>query len=342
MVKKKVVLLFLLIVNIIYGQLRITNMRFNTNPYQFVLDIDGQSRPNYSINYDRGTRLLFLEIINSNLSNNISSIVNRNDDFIDNVVTMDFGDGRSNFFLTLKEGVNYQESIWSNPTRLVINFAKEKSNKPLIMIDAGHGGKDLGAVRGRYVEKDIVLSIALKLGKILEKDFNVIYTRKDDTFISLGNRARMANQKKSDLFVSIHANASPNSRASGVEVFYYSKTASDYAKSVAEFENSFDEKFGIKESEAEFIVSDITYNQNKERSHVLSQDMVRRLANTTGFINRGVHGAGFAVLKGSESPAMLVEVGFISNSNEAKLISTPSYQDKVAKEIAESIKNYYK
>lgn len=342
MVKKRVVLLFLLIVNIIYGQLRITNMRFNTNPYQFVLDIDGQRQVNYSINYDRGTRLLFLEVINSNLSSNISSIVNRNDDFIDNVVTMDFGDGRSNFFLTLKDGVNYQESIWSNPTRLVINFTKEKSNKPIIVIDPGHGGRDPGAVRGNIREKDIALSTALRLGKELEKEFNVIYTRKDDRFISLGDRARISNQNIADLFISIHANASPNTGARGVEVFYYSKTASDYARSVAEFENSFDEKFGIKESEADFIVSDITYNQNKERSHVLSQDMVRRMAEVTGFINRGVHGANFAVLRGSKSPAVLVELGFISNPTEARLLANPSYQDRLAKAIAESVKNYFK
>lgn len=342
MARKRVLLLFLLFINTIYGQLTITNMRFNTNPYQFVLDIDGKEKINYSLNYDRGTRLLFLEIINSKLSNKISSIVNRNDDFIENVVTMDFGDGISNFFITLKEGIKYQDSIWSNPTRLVINFTKEKSTKPVIVIDPGHGGRDPGAVRGNLREKDITLSTALRLGRELEKDFNVIYTRKDDRFISLGNRARISNQNGADLFISIHANASPNTGARGVEIFYYSKTASEYARSVAEFENSFDEKFGIKESEADFIVSDITYNQNKERSHVLSQDMVRRMSQATGFINRGVHGANFAVLRGSKAPAVLVELGFISNPNEARLLANPSYQDRMAKSIAESVRNYFK
>ncbi len=342
MVKKKLVLLFLTIINFTFGQLTVDNMRFNSSPSQFVLDILGEDRPIYSINYDKTTRLLFLEITNGKLSKDVKAIVERNDGYIENVVSMDLGDGRSNFFITLEEGVSYKDSVWFNPTRMVLDFEKEKSSKPLIVIDAGHGGRDPGAIGGKYREKDIVLKVALKLGKELEKDFNVAYTRANDTFISLGNRSKIANKKVADLFVSIHANSSKSTNATGAEVFYYSKTESAYAKQIAEFENSVDEKFGIKESEAEFIVSDITYNQNKERSLALAKNMVEKLARSTGFKNRGIHGANFAVLRGSESPAVLVELGFISNPAEAKKMSTGVYQDKMAKMMADSIREYFK
>ncbi len=342
MVKKRVVLLFLIIISFTFGQLTIDNMRFNSSPSQFVLDISGEGKPDYLINYDKTTRLLFLEVTNGKLSNEVKAIVERNDGYIENVVSMDLGDGRSNFFLTLGEGVSYKDSLWTNPTRVVLNFEKERSSKPLVVIDAGHGGKDPGAIGGSYREKDIVLKVALKLGKELEKDFNVSYTRANDSFISLGDRSKVANKKVADLFVSIHANSSRSTNATGVEVFYYSKTESAYAKQIAEFENSVDEKFGIKESEADFIVSDITYNQNKERSLALAKNMVGKLAKTTGFKNRGIHGANFAVLRGSESPAVLVELGFISNPSEAKKMATGSYQDKMAKMMADSIREYFK
>lgn len=332
----------MLIVSGIMAQLKLSNIRFNNNPAQIVFDIEGQGNPDYSVNYDKITRLLFLEVSNMTIDKKVGSMIQRNDSFVENVITMDFEDGKSNFFITLAEDVSYKASIWTNPTRLVFDLDKKKTNRPLIVIDAGHGGRDPGAVRGNYQEKDITLATALKLGKNLEKDFNVAYTRTKDTFIPLGKRTRISNNKKADLFVSIHVNASPNKKAKGVEVFYYSKTASDYAKSVAEFENSFDEKFGIKETEAEFIVSDITYNQNKERSHILSKKAVKNIADSTKFVNRGVHGANFAVLRGSESPAILVELGFISNSNEAKQLSSSSYQEKMAVEIADSIREYFR
>lgn len=342
MLGKRGIILFLLIVSIAYPQLKIESMRFNENPAQFVLDIGGEDKPNYSVNYDKGTRLLFLEVMNGSLGKNIPAVIEKNNGYIENVVTMDLGEGKSNFFITLAEGTSYKSSIWSNPTRLVFTFEKEKTNKPLVVIDAGHGGKDPGAIGGKYREKDIVLSVALRLGRELSKDFNVVYTRSSDSFISLGGRSRIANRKMADLFVSIHANSSKSKSAKGVEVFYYSKTASAYAKAIAEFENSVDEKYGIKESEAEFIVNDITYNQNKERSLGLATDMVDELSKSTGFNNRGVHGANFAVLRGSESPAILVELGFISNDLEARRMSTKSYQDKMAKEMADSIRAYFR
>lgn len=342
MTKKRIILLFLIMINALMAQLKLTNIRFNEEPYQIVFDIEGEGKPEYSINYDKVTRLLFLQVSDMLVDKKISSKLKVNDSFIEDVVTMDFGDGNGNFFITLADNVSYSDSVWNGPTRLVFDLEKRKSNRPLIVIDAGHGGKDPGAIRGDYEEKDITLATALKLGKYLEKDFNVAYTRTKDVFISLGKRTKVANSKKADLFVSIHTNASKSKDAKGVEVFYYSKTSSDYAKSVAEFENSFDEKFGIKETEAEFIVSDITYNQNKERSQILSKNTAKNLAASTNFINRGTHGANFAVLKGSEAPAILVELGFISNSQEAKLLSKDSYQDKMAQEMAESIREYFR
>jgi len=108
--------------------------------------------------------------------------------------------------------------------------------------------------------------------------------------------------------------------------FTFLKNPSTYAKAVADFENSVDKKFGIKESAVDFLVNDIIYKQNQERSTRLARLIVDGVANVTGFYNRGVHGANFAVLRGSEVPAVLIELGFVSNDLEAAKLADPDNQ----------------
>lgn len=338
---KKYLLVFMLVMNFLFSQVSIDKIRFNSEPQQMVLDISGTTIPKFSSFYDKGTRLLFLELENSKLAKGIEASLNPNDGLVTSVETADL-DGKSNFFIVFEEGVSYSISTLKNPSRIVITMKKEDVLKPVIVIDAGHGDQDTGAVNGSYREKDLNLSVITLLGKELEKNFNVYYTRIDDTFISLGGRSEFSNGKKPVLFVSVHGNANYSKAANGTEVFFFSKNPSSYAKQVADFENSVDKKFGIKESAIDFLVNDILYKQNQERSTRLARLIVDDLAKVTGFKNRGVHGANFAVLRGSEVPAVLIELGFVSNDEEAKKLFDPNVQQNMAASIAKAIRAYLK
>lgn len=338
---KRIIYIFLIMANFIFASSLIEGIRFNEAPQQIVFDIANNAVPVYMSMYDKDTRLLFLEIDNSKLAKSIEATIEKNDEVIEKIESMEFN-GKSNFFITFKEGVNYSIFTLKTPSRLVVNMNKEEKMKPIIVLDAGHGGKDTGATNGQYLEKDVNLQMIKLLGKELEKDFNVYYTREDDTFISLGGRSEFSNGKKAVLFVSIHINANVNKAANGTEVFYFSKNPSTYAKAVADFENAVDKKFGIKESAVEFLVGDIIYKQNQERSTRLARLIVDGVANVTGFYNRGVHGANFAVLRGSEVPAVLIELGFVSNDEEAAKLSDPDNQKNMAVSISKSIRAYLK
>ena len=338
---KKIIFIFLMLSNFVFSFNLIERIRFNDEPQQIVFDIANNAVPVYMSMYDKDTRLLFLEIDNSKLSKSVEAMIEKNDELIEKVESMEFN-GKSNFFITFKEGVSYTIAALKTPSRLVISMGKEEKMKPIIVLDAGHGGQDTGAVNGEYREKDVNLTMIKLLGKELEKDFNIYYTRDDDTFIPLGDRSKFSNGKKAVLFVSIHINANLNKAANGTEVFYFSKNPSVYAKAVADFENSVDKKFGIKESAVDFLVNDIIYKQNQERSTRLAKRVVDGVAEVTGFKNRGVHGANFAVLRGSEVPAILIELGFVSNDEEAAKLVDPDNQLNMAVSISKSIRAYLK
>lgn len=324
------------------GAYEIKNMRFNNIPSQFVLDIDGSTMPKYTVNYDEGSRLMFVEFENSRISSSVSRQFNKNDGYVKKVECLDITDDLVGFFITLEEGVNYKVSTRSNPMRFVVEFERKNSKKPVIIIDPGHGGKDSGAINGKYYEKDLVLQVSKLLKEQLNDKYTIIMTRSTDTFISLGGRSRVANQNKADLLVSVHANSSPNKTASGFEIFYYSKKQSEYAKKLAAFENSVDEKFGIKESQTELIVNDIFYRQNQERAAFLAEKILGLYPQRLGMKDRGSHGGNLAVLRGSQCPSILIEIGFISNSSELSKMFNRNSQNKMAKSIATAIQEYFK
>lgn len=338
---KRVLLLFVLISSFLFSQVSIDKIRINDSPAQIVLDISGNVIPKFSSFYDKGTRLLFLEIDSSKLSKGVDASITPNNGYITSVETTDL-EGKSNFFVVFEEGVSYNISTLKNPSRIVITMKKEDVYKPVIVLDAGHGDQDTGAVNGSYREKDVNLSVITLLGKELEKNFNVYYTRIDDTFVTLGGRSEFSNSKKPVLFVSVHANANVSKASNGSEVFFFSKNPSVYAKQVADFENSVDKKFGIKETAIDFLVNDILYKQNQERSTRLAKLIVDDLSKVTGFKNRGVHGANFAVLRGSEVPAVLIELGFVSNDEEVQKLFDPLVQQNMAESIAKAIRAYLK
>ncbi len=216
-----------------------------------------------------------------------------------------------------------------------------------IVIDPGHGGKDPGAIGRRGTkEKDVVLKIAHKLAKELHKNLKtrVILTRYHDIFLPLAERTAIANREKADLFISIHCNASLKSRTKGFEIYFLSDEASDEeAQAVANMENAVMalEERTEERNELSSILWSLTMNEFMNESSdicsLVSSEVDRRLRTMD---NRGVKQAGFTVLRGAKMPAILVEVGFISNRSEERKLKSSKFQKNLVESVCEGVKKY--
>ncbi|MFZ5516665.1 MAG: N-acetylmuramoyl-L-alanine amidase [Candidatus Zhuqueibacterota bacterium] len=209
-----------------------------------------------------------------------------------------------------------------------------------IIIDPGHGGKDPGAVSPTGVqEKDITLHIAKQLAALLKQDKHVAVhlTRESDVYLPLEERTAFANQKHGDLFISIHANAHQFSDRNGIETYYLSLAKDEEARRVAAFENT---TAHISFSQLESTLSDILKNCKTEESREFAELIQYHLIAGTNQNNRGVRQAGFVVLIGAEMPAILVEVGFLTNSMDEQLLTSESYCQSVARALHNGIEHY--
>lgn len=219
-----------------------------------------------------------------------------------------------------------------------------------IVVDAGHGGHDSGAVGAKkYYEKTVVLQIAKRVEKHLKKKrFKVKMTRSSDRFVKLKNRTRFANRHKADIFVSIHANAIANKKrfgkVYGVETYFLQTTRSARSKRIAALENSvvLDKNDFLSKN---VILEAVLSGPKIELSHKLAIDIQTRILTDVrrkykGVKDNGVRSAPFWVLVGAQMPSVLVEVGYITNPIERRRIFTPDYQNRIAKGIAEGISNY--
>jgi N-acetylmuramoyl-L-alanine amidase len=214
-----------------------------------------------------------------------------------------------------------------------------------IVLDPGHGGKDPGAIgAGGIAEKDIVLSIAKKLAAKLRNEMRVevVLTRKDDRFVELEDRTKLANKENADLFISLHVNASENAEAKGIETYYLDKTTDEAAIRLAARENSTSRK---NISDLQFILSDMTQNMKLEDSitlaHRLQGSMVAGMGKAMGDVrDLGVKKALFYVLVGARMPSVLVEMFFISNRSEGRAMNQATYQDAMVDALFEGIQKY--
>ena len=211
-----------------------------------------------------------------------------------------------------------------------------------IMIDAGHGGKDPGAVANKIREKDINLKMATILGKKLaKKGFRIRYTRDKDVFIPLEERTAMANAKDVDLFISVHCNACKDKRAHGLELYYLNLAKSRDAVRVAARENAVSVK---KISDLQVILTDLMLNSKITESKDLANDIqkkaLRRLRAKYKVNNHGVKGAPFYVLMGSKMPAVLAELGYITNYTEAKRLRSSAYLERLADGMVQGVLAY--
>ena len=209
-----------------------------------------------------------------------------------------------------------------------------------IVIDPGHGGKDPGAVSQTRQEKQIVLSLSKTLRDILvKKGYNVRLTRETDVHIPIRKRTQFATDQKADLFISIHANASTARSAAGIETYYLSLASDESARITAMRENAGAE-YNMKELDA--LVGRILKESKSVESRRLAEFIQAQLTSGKQVKNRGVKRAPMVILIDAKVPAVLVEVGFISNPQEGKKLTTKAYQRQLATSIAKGIEQYIK
>lgn len=225
---------------------------------------------------------------------------------------------------------------------------RERWKLDCVVIDAGHGGHDPGSQGHGVVEKDVVLSIALKLGHYIKKnlDLKVVYTRKTDRFVPLHERGRIANEKCGKLFVSLHANSVGGSRrVQGTETYILGLHKEDQARRVMERENSVieleenpDRYSGFNEDE--LVVQSLTQNMYIQESERLAEAVEHQFEHRAGRNSRGVKQAGFLVLWRASMPAVLVELGFVSNASEAAYLNSEQGQAYLASAVFRAVRKY--
>lgn len=213
-----------------------------------------------------------------------------------------------------------------------------------VVVDAGHGGKDTGAIGPHGArEKDVALTIAKKVAaRLRASGFTVILTRREDTFVSLEERTRIANEAHADLFVSIHCNAARRRKLEGVETWTLNVAADRYAARLAAFENAEAER---TVSDLRLILADLATKANASDARDLAQsvqaELVRTLRGRVGAVHdHGVKQALFYVLLGTHMPSILVETGFISNPSEETRLRSSRFQEGTATAIARGVKDF--
>ena len=223
----------------------------------------------------------------------------------------------------------------------------------VVVIDAGHGGKDPGAKGTMINEKTINLSVALKLGELISKknsDVKVVYTRKSDVFVELDERANMANRCKADLFISIHTNSLPKRTTAidGVETYTLGLARSDEnlevakrEKSVILLEDNYLQRYeGFDPNSAEsYIIFDFIQNKHMEQSIHFASDVQKHMVSASRS-DRGVKQAGFLVLRKTGMPSVLIELGYICNSNEERYLASEQGQQQLANSIYNAFSKY--
>jgi N-acetylmuramoyl-L-alanine amidase len=214
-----------------------------------------------------------------------------------------------------------------------------------IVIDAGHGGHDSGTLGvGGIREKDVVLDVALRLGKLLHDRLGaeITYTRSDDTFVALETRTAIANKAQADLFISVHANSSPEAAVRGVEVYYLNFTSDPDAMRVAARENAVSSQSVHDLSD---LVKKIALKDKIDESKELATDVDSSLftgleKGNVSLHNRGVKKAPFVVLIGANMPSILAEISFVTNQQDAAELEKPEYRERVAESLYTGIAHY--
>jgi len=250
-------------------------------------------------------------------------------------------------------------STLQDPFRLVLDVhrPREAGGGPgpsgieplhLIVLDAGHGGHDPGATGPTGVaEKDVVLDVTRRVARLVEGDLGVkvALTRSTDVFVPLRDRTNFANKQRADLFVSIHANAHPRAVSEGVETYFLSSEASDSdARQVAAIENGViqleNPTSRAKGDLLKSILWDLAQSEFQQESSFMAETVQDSMTRSLHLVNRGVKQAGFYVLGGAAMPAVLIEIGFLTNPKEERKLATPGHREAVARAIYAGLSEY--
>ena len=246
--------------------------------------------------------------------------------------------------------INFSKLVEVSKKTIKVDLSseKEKWQFKTIVIDAGHGGKDPGAVGYRGTkEKDIALDVAKRLEKKLAKNMSVkiVMTRDEDIFLRLSERTKIANESNGSLFISIHTNAAEDRRASGFETFLIGQNKNEAAVRVAARENAVLElegSTGKKLTDEDLIKATIAQSAFASKSEQFASLVQKEIKKRVQSKDRGVKQAGFYVLMGASMPNVLVELGFISNPSEEKKLRSPQYRDQLATAIYRAVEQYQK
>ena len=243
-------------------------------------------------------------------------------------------------------------SLWS---ALPLSHLSAQGKNFTVVIDPGHGGKDPGAIGKRGKEKNINLNVALKLGNLIRencKDVNIIYTRQKDVFVGLDKRAQIANNAKADLFISIHTNSVAKGRTvRGTETYTLGLHRTDDNLEVAKKENSviliendYEQRYaGFNPNSSEsYIIFEFLQDKNMEKSVQLATNIQKQFKTTAKRIDKGVHQAGFLVLRETTMPGVLVELGYISTPDEERYLLSEAGTTALAQSIYKAFLSYRK
>ena len=348
--------IFFPLISFAENRVDITDLRYWSYPDYTRVVISLSDQVEFTKNRLSGPDRLYFDIKNSRIPKELATNLAVGNGMLRSVRAGQFNDSTVRVVLDLEKIRDFKIINLEDPVRIIIDIYGYTntaiSARKRIVIDPGHGGHDPGAVGpNRLYEKDVVLDIALKLRKILSGDPNleIFLTRDKDVFIPLEQRTAIANSRNADLFVSVHANASPRREAKGVETYFLNWTDNEEAMKVAARENQISlrkmKKMQGERDVLDIMLGDLKRDNKRDESmslaHSIQQTLVKNLNREyPRIVDHGVKWAPFYVLFGAQMPSVLVEVSFISNPMEEKLLSNDDYRDDLAKSIANGIEKY--
>ena len=340
----KLIIFLILYSNEAYSN-ELVNLRFGSHAEnkRIVLDLLEDESFSYKLS-EKKIQITFNNQIKLNdkikVNDNLSSITY---DIDSKNLTLNFNKPifSTNIYLLKKK-----KNIYS---RIVIDYSLKNKKRKTIIIDPGHGGKDSGAVGVfKNLEKDLTLKVGLLLKEKFEKEtsYKVILTREKDFFLKLRSRTRIAKENNADIFISLHADFNRNKRARGISLYTLSEKASDKeAAALARRENRSDLIGGIdlttESSEVTSILLDLTKRDTLNQSSLLVNFLIKSFKKEMNLLQRTHRSAGFAVLKSLDIPSVLIEMGYLSNKQDSKLLVTESYQKKLSEKIVKAVINYF-
>jgi N-acetylmuramoyl-L-alanine amidase len=348
----------------------VLRIRYWTGPENTRVVIDLSSRAQFGYRTLTDPDRIAVDVFNTSFASAVRTPIEVEDGLIRRIRTNKLRSGTAQVVLDLYEGSEFKVfplgKMKGYPERIVIDVMRPVSQRDLeerermiedlkdaktkiVVIDPGHGGNDPGAVgRGGIREKDICLKIAKKTAEQIDAvpGFRAFLTRDADYFVPLRRRVEIAQKHRADLFVSIHANDARNGSAAGTEVFFLSLSGAtdEAARRLAEKENAADMVAGVApdSDDLNFILFDMLQAESITRSSYLAEAVHDNLLRHDRLKSRGVKQAGFVVLKNPGIPSVLVEVGFLSNAKEAKLIRSSSFQSDAAALIKDAVVDYFR